>query len=315
MNSLNGNDFLYNATLRGTTKTDTISEDTAAAGVTIDGVKLKDGGALTITGGTNTFNITNGTASLDVAAGKTVNIDDDVTIAAELHVEAATHVNQDLTSDASPTFVTVKLSGLTDGYIPKHTADATGLENTNVYSDGNNVGLAQTSFGTSAAKVLAIGSGTAPTTSPADAAQVWVADEGGVAGAAALHMRNELGNTGAVGFKKNIVDTTAGALDLSSAPHKIADYIHEISAAGTVTLPAVSAALYGARMIVMVTAAVAVSIDPNASDRIVLAGTALTDGNKITNDSTAGSFVELYCDGANGWRTLNVGGVWIDGGA
>jgi len=202
MNSLNGNDFLYNATLRGTTKTDTISEDTAAAGVTIDGVKLKDGGALTITGGTNTFNITNGTASLDVAAGKTVNIDDDVTIAAELHVEAATHVNQDLTSDASPTFVTVKLSGLTDGYIPKHTADATGLENTNVYSDGNNVGLAQTSFGTSAAKVLAIGSGTAPTTSPADAVQAWVQNNTGqgAAGLAQLYMRDEYGISGPVAF-------------------------------------------------------------------------------------------------------------------
>ena len=55
MNSLNGNDFLYNATLRGTTKTDTISEDTAAAGVTIDGVKLKDG-VVTGTGVTATSN-------------------------------------------------------------------------------------------------------------------------------------------------------------------------------------------------------------------------------------------------------------------
>jgi len=66
--------------------------------------------ALTITGGTNTFNITSGTSSLDVAAGKTVDIDDNVTIAAELHVEAATHVNQDLTSDASPTFAAIKLT-------------------------------------------------------------------------------------------------------------------------------------------------------------------------------------------------------------
>jgi len=33
-----------------------------------------------------------------------------VTIAAELHVEAATHVNQDLTSDASPTFAAIKLT-------------------------------------------------------------------------------------------------------------------------------------------------------------------------------------------------------------
>jgi hypothetical protein len=69
--------------------------------------------ALTITGGTNTFNLTNGTASLDVAAGKTVNIDDDVTVSAELHVEAATHVNQDLTSDASPTFAGVTLPAIT----------------------------------------------------------------------------------------------------------------------------------------------------------------------------------------------------------
>lgn len=81
--------------------TDTISEKTAAAGVTIDGITLKDGGALDITGGTNTFNVTNGTASLDVAAGATVNVD------ANLTVEAISVVNQDLSSDASPTFAVV----------------------------------------------------------------------------------------------------------------------------------------------------------------------------------------------------------------
>lgn len=59
----------------------------------------------TISGGTNTFNLTNGTASLDVAAGAAVDID------AELHVEAATHVNQDLTTDAGPTFDHVHLAG------------------------------------------------------------------------------------------------------------------------------------------------------------------------------------------------------------
>ena len=35
----------------------------------------------------------------------------------------------------SPELVTVKLTGLTDGYIPKHTADATGLENSVLYQD------------------------------------------------------------------------------------------------------------------------------------------------------------------------------------
>ena len=70
----------------GTHKTDSIAEKTPGAGVTCDGVKLKDGGALIITGGANTFNLTNGTASLDVAAGKTVNIDDDVTFTKGLTV-------------------------------------------------------------------------------------------------------------------------------------------------------------------------------------------------------------------------------------
>ena len=70
---------------------------------------------------------TNSTGTIDVAAGKTVNIDDDVTVAAELHVEAATHVNQDLTSDASPTFAAIKLTtGAGEGKILTSDADGDG---------------------------------------------------------------------------------------------------------------------------------------------------------------------------------------------
>jgi hypothetical protein len=72
--------------LTGSVTTDTIAEKTPAAGVTIDGVKLKDGGASVFTGGTNTFNITNGTAVLDVAAACTVNVDDNVTFTKGLTV-------------------------------------------------------------------------------------------------------------------------------------------------------------------------------------------------------------------------------------
>ncbi len=60
----------------------TISEYTSGSGVTIDGVKLKDGGATVITGGSNTFNITNGTASIDVAAGKVIDINANITVSA-----------------------------------------------------------------------------------------------------------------------------------------------------------------------------------------------------------------------------------------
>ena len=79
MNHKNGKDYLWEATLI-TPYVDHINENTADHGVSVDGVTLKDGGALTITGGTNTFNVTNGTASLDVAAGTAVNIDKSLTV-------------------------------------------------------------------------------------------------------------------------------------------------------------------------------------------------------------------------------------------
>lgn len=87
------------------------------------------------------------------------------------------------------------------------------------------------------------------------------------------------------------------------------------TAAVTHTLPAVDATYVGMKFTVQVIGAYTVSIDPNASDRIVLHGTALTDGNKITSSGSTGDFIELYCDSTDGWTTLNSGGTWIDGGA
>lgn len=60
--------------------------------------------------------------------------------------------------------------------------------------DGSgNVGLGVNAFGTSAAKVLGLGAGTAPTTAPADMAQMWVENIAGTAGKAGLHMMSESG--------------------------------------------------------------------------------------------------------------------------
>ena len=61
--------------------------------------------------------------------------------------------------------------------------------------NAGNLGLDQTSFGTNAVSVFAIGSGTAPTTSPADAVQMWCADRGATAGKAGLHVRSEDGTS------------------------------------------------------------------------------------------------------------------------
>jgi hypothetical protein len=52
-----------------------------------------------------------------------------------------------LATGDSPVFVTVKLSGLTDGYIPKHTSDAVGLENSPIFISGSNVGIGTTAPG------------------------------------------------------------------------------------------------------------------------------------------------------------------------
>jgi hypothetical protein len=62
-----------------------------------------------------------------------------------------------------------------------------------------NVGFWTSTFGTNAAKVLALGVGTAPTTSPANAIQMWAEDVGAVADKAGLHIRSEGG--GVVAFR------------------------------------------------------------------------------------------------------------------
>ena len=72
------------------------------------------------------------------------------------------------------------------------------FEHLRIDSSGN-IGFNQASFGTGAAEVLALGSGTAPSSSPADAVQLWAADRGGVAGKAALHIRTEDGAAHVIG--------------------------------------------------------------------------------------------------------------------
>lgn len=60
-----------------------------------------------------------------------------------------------------------------------------------------NVGINYDGWGTNAVGVISVGNGTAPTTSPADAFQIWSADINAVAGQAGAHFRNEI-NTAAL---------------------------------------------------------------------------------------------------------------------
>lgn len=83
-----------------------------------------------------------------------------------------------------------------------------------------------------------------------------------------------------------------------------------VTGAATITLPAVAD---GMSVTVVTIGAVAVSVDPNASDLIYLDGTALDDGDKITNTSTAGDIAVLTYYSADGWHASTNG--WTDGGA
>lgn len=81
-----------------------------------------------------------------------------------------------------------------------------------------------------------------------------------------------------------------------------------VTGACTLTIPAVVA---GQSFTVVTVGAVAVSVDPNASDLIVLDGTALADGDKITNLSTAGDVAVFTYYDATGWAAVTNG--WTDG--
>lgn len=86
--------------------------------------------------------------------------------------------------------------------------------------------------------------------------------------------------------------------------------VYYVTAAATLTLPAVAD---GMHISVHTIGAVAVSVDPNASDKIWLDGTALDDGDKITNLSTAGDIAVLTYYSADGWHAST--NSWTDGGA
>lgn len=87
-------------------------------------------------------------------------------------------------------------------------------------------------------------------------------------------------------------------------------YIVYVTAAATITLPAIAV---GMSVTVIVVGAVAVSVKPNASDKIVLDGTTLDDGDKATSTSTTGDIAVFTYYSADGWYASTNG--WTDGGA
>ena len=98
----------------------------------------------------------------------------------------------------------------------------------NNYFAGN-IGLGQTTFGTSAAKVLAIGNGTAPTTAPADCFQMYSADQ--VAGNACPYFMTEDGSI--IKLYKNISTADLGTV-LSNCGLRTAGTDYPLNTSGTI---------------------------------------------------------------------------------
>lgn len=108
----------------------------------------------------------------------------------------------------------------------------------------------------------------------------------------------------AVPVKVTASNYTVGTTD----PNELYGGVIYVTAAATLTLPAV---VSGASFTVITVGAFAVSVDPNAADLIVLDGTALSDGDKITNLSHTGDVAVLTYYDATGWYASTNG--WIDG--
>lgn len=86
-----------------------------------------------------------------------------------------------------------------------------------------------------------------------------------------------------------------------------------VASATTITAPAVAT---GMNFTVVTIGDIAVSLDVNASDKMILDGVTLADGDKATNSSKAGDTITCQYYSADGfycWSGTVLGGHWTDG--
>ena len=182
-------------------------------------------------------------------------------------------------------------------------------------TNGNILIGALTAVGTNATKVIGMPVGTPPITSPASAAQLWVADVGGIADKAGFHMRDETGNSGPIAFA-NVVEYTKAASDTITANQLYGGQITNYGQSGdaTLTLPA---AVLGMNFSVILGTTVAnfYNIDPAAGDSIYLDGATTGDGKYVGVASAAlGNairFTTFTTAGGVAWFATTISGTWV----
>jgi hypothetical protein len=133
---------------------------------------------------------------------------------------------------------------------------------------------------------------------------------GGVAAPAAGSSSN-IAVTGTISGKMPIITKSDDyTLGTDSAQEAYGYMVFMSGANKVLALPPVVAGMSVCAYSVDATAKV---VDPNASDGI-RNGTAdrNTDGHKVTSGGTAGDFVCLVADSADGWTVLGKSGTWTD---
>jgi hypothetical protein len=101
------------------------------------------------------------------------------------------------------------------------------------------------------------------------------------------------------------------ATESTTAPYCYGHF-HTVTGAYAVTLPT---AVAGMHLTFHATTAAVYSVNPADTDVITLSGTALTAGNRITTDGSAGCQIELISISNGTWTTRHMNCVVIDGGA
>lgn len=85
-----------------------------------------------------------------------------------------------------------------------------------------------------------------------------------------------------------------------------------VTATATITL---SPIVVGSMVTLISTTDAIVHVKADASDRIILSGNAMDDGDKATSPGNAGDQITMWGDSLDGWTEIGMIGGWIDGGA